>query len=281
MNTQVLAVAKTIALPFFGIKIAKEIYMPIIIIIVAMILNKVIQAIIKKTFNPIKKHRKFDSRKVSTIRSLLCNVTKYAIWIIAALSILGVFGVNTTAIITGLGVASAVIGLAFQDTLKDILAGVSILFENQFAVGDLVKIGNFQGNVISLGLKTTRVQAYTGEVKIISNRNITEVINYSMDKTLAVVDVSVAYEEKLDKVEKILQLTAATLREKIPLLTNDVELLGVQELADSAVVFRLVGKCKPAQHFEVERQMRKEFKNALDKNGIKIPYPQVEVHHEK
>lgn len=281
MNTQVLAVAKTIALPFFGIKIAKEIYMPIIIIIVAMILNKVIQAIIKKTFNPVKKHRKFDSRKVSTIRSLLCNVTKYAIWIIAALSILSVFGVNTTAIITGLGVASAVIGLAFQDTLKDILAGVSILFENQFAVGDLVKIGNFQGNVISLGLKTTRVQAYTGEIKIISNRNITEVINYSMDKTLAVVDVSVAYEEKLDKVEKILQLTAATLREKIPLLTNDVELLGVQELADSAVVFRLAGKCKPAQHFEVERQMRKEFKNALDKNGIKIPYPQVEVHHEK
>lgn len=281
MKTLVLGKAQTIDVPFVGLSIAKEIYMPIIIIVVAMVLNKIIQMIIKKTFNPIKKHHKFDSRKVSTIRSLLCNVTKYAIWIIALLAILGVFGVNTTAIITGLGVASAVIGLAFQDTLKDILAGVSILFENQFAVGDLVKIGDFQGNVISLGLKTTRVQAYTGEIKIISNRNITEVINYSMDKTLAVVDIPVSYEEKLDKVEKILLVTAATLREKIPLLTNDVELLGVQSLEDSSVVFRLVGKCKPARHYEVERQMKKEFKNALDKNGIKIPYPQVEVHHEK
>lgn len=281
MKTLILGKSPTIDVPFVGLSIAKEIYMPIIIIVVAMVLNKIIQAIIKKTFNPIKKHRKFDSRKVSTIRSLLCNVTKYAIWIVALLAILSVFGVNTTAIITGLGVASAVIGLAFQDTLKDILAGVSILFENQFAVGDLVKIGDFQGYVVSLGLKTTRVQAYTGEIKIISNRNITEVINYSIDKTLAVVDISVSYEEKLDKVEKILQVTAATLKDKIPLLTNDVELLGVQSLSDSSVVFRLVGKCKPARHYEVERQMKKEFKNALDKNDIKIPYPQVEVHHEK
>ena len=76
-------------------------------------------------------------------------------------------------------------------------------------------------------------------------------------------------------------VTAATLKDKIPSLVGDIEILGVQSLADSAVVFRLVGKCKPAKHFEVERQMRKEFKNSLDKNGIKIPYMQIEVHNEK
>ncbi len=265
----------------FGIFIPKIVYLPIIIIAVTIIINKILQTIVKKMFDPSKKRMGFDSRKLRTVRSLLCNVVKYVVWVIAILSILSIFGVNTMAIITGLGVASLVIGLAFQDILKDILVGVSILFENQFAVGDLVKIGDFQGTVIAFGLKSTRLQAYTGEIKIISNRNITEVINYSMDKTLAVVDIPVSYDVKLEKVEKILNITAATLKEKIPVLVEDVEILGVQELADSSVIFRIVGKCKPASHFEAERMMKKEFKNSLEKNGIKIPYPQVQVHNEK
>lgn len=265
----------------FGIIIPKEVYLPVIIVLIAIVVEKFLKFIVKKTFNPNKKHHRFDSRKLRTIRSLLCNVIKYVVWVIAILSILSVFGINTAAIITGLGVASLVIGLAFQDILKDILVGTSILFENQFAVGDLVKIGDFEGTVIALGLKTTRIQAYTGEIKIISNRNITEVINYSMDETLAVVDIPISYESKIEKVEKILMVTAATLKDKIPSLVGEIELLGVQELSDSAVIFRLVGKCKPAKHFEVERQMKREFKNSLDKNGIKIPYQQIEVHHEK
>lgn len=264
-----------------GLIVPKVIYMPIIIIICAIITQKIFNIIIKKTFDPTKKRNKIDSRKSSTLKSILMNIVKYVVWVIAILAILSVFGVDTAAIVTGLGVASLVIGLAFQDILKDILSGVSILFENAFAIGDLVKIGDFQGTVIAIGLKTTKVQAYTGEVKIISNRNITEVINYSVDKTLAVVDIPVSYDAKIDKVEKILMVTAATLKEKLPSLSGDIELLGVQALADSAVVFRLVAKCKPAKHFEVERQMRKAFKNSLDKNGIKIPYMQIEVHNDK
>ena len=265
----------------FGLTIAKEIYMTVIIIVIAFIIEKFLKAIIKKMFNPEKKHKRFDSRKVGTIRSLLCNIVKYVIWVLAILSLLSVYGVNTAALITGLGVVSLVVGLAFQDILKDILVGASILFENWYAVGDLVKIGDFTGTVTSIGLKATRVQAYTGDIKIISNRNITEVINYSFDKTLAVVDIPVAYEEKLDKVEKILQVACATLKDSIPMLTEEPEVWGVEELSDSAVIFRIVGKCKPAKHFEVEKKKKKAFKNVLDKNGIKIPYMQIEVHNEK
>ncbi len=263
----------------FGLQLVKEIYMPIIIIIVSIVLEKIIQGIIKKTFNPSKKHKRFDARKLKTLRSLFCNVTKYVIWVLAILSILSVFGVNTAAIITGLGVASLVIGLAFQDILKDILVGVSILFENQFAVGDLVEIGNFQGTVISLGLKSTRIRAYTGEVKIISNRNITEVINYSLESGLAVVDVPVANDASSKKAENILKLNAATLKEKIPDLIGEVELLGIQNISDSSIMFRLVGKCKPTTNYDVERAIRKEIKDCLSKNGIKSSY--IEVHNEK
>ena len=265
----------------FGLTIAKEIYMTVIIIAVAFFLEKVLKMMVKKTFNPSKKHKKFDSRRVSTIRSLLCSIIKYVIWIFAVLSLLSVYGVNTAALVTGLGVASLVIGLAFQDILKDVLAGTTILFENWYAVGDLVEIDSFTGTVLSVGLKSTRIQAYSGEIKIIPNRNINEVINYSLDKTLAVVDLSVCYEANLDKVEKILKLTCANMKEKIHFLTEEPEVWGVEELGDSSVVFRIVGKCKPATHFDAQRLMRKELKNAMDKNGIKIPYPQIEVHNEK
>lgn len=265
----------------FGLTIAKEIYLTVIIVVLSFVIEKILKGLVKKAFNPAKKHKKFDARKVSTIRSLLCSIIKYAVWILALLSLLGIYGVNTAALVTGLGVVSLVIGLAFQDILKDVLVGTSILFENWFAVGDLVKVGDFTGTIISIGLKSSRIQAYSGEIKIISNRNISEVINYSLDKTLAVVDIPVSYETKLDKAEKILQVTSATLKEKIPSLIEEPEVWGVQELADSAVVFRIAGKCKPAKHFEVARQMKKEYKNALDKNGIKIPYMQIEVHNEK
>lgn len=265
----------------FGLTIAKEIYLTVIIVVLSFFIEKILKGLVKKAFNPAKKHKKFDARKVSTIRSLLCSIIKYAVWILALLSLLGIYGVNTAALVTGLGVVSLVIGLAFQDILKDVLVGTSILFENWFAVGDLVKVGDFTGTIISVGLKSSRIQAYSGEIKIISNRNISEVINYSLDKTLAVVDIPVSYETKLDKAEKILQVTSATLKEKIPSLIEEPEVWGVQELADSAVVFRIAGKCKPAKHFEVARQMKKEYKNALDKNGIKIPYMQIEVHNEK
>ncbi len=265
----------------FGLTIAKEIYMTIIIIILALILEKLLKKIIKKTFNPEKKHKRFDTRKLKTISSFLCNIVKYIIWIIVFLALLSLYGVNTAALITGLGVVSLVVGLAFQDILKDILVGASILFENWYAVGDSVKIDDFSGTVISIGLKSTRVQAYTGEIKIISNRNITEVINYSLDKSLAVVDVSISYETDIEKAEKVLKTRAATLKEKNSYIVDEPEIWGIENLDSSSVIIRVVAKCKPTKNSSVQRLMRKEFKDALEKNGIKIPYTQIEVHNEK
>lgn len=264
----------------FKMTIPKEVYMPILIIVVALLIERTLKIIIKKVFS-VKGKKKQDERKILTIRSILSNIIKYVIWIFAILAILSVFGVNTAAIITGLGVVSFVIGLAFQDILKDILVGVSILFENWYAVGDLVKIDDFTGKVISLGLKSTRIQSYTGEIEIISNRNISKVINYSLDSSYALVDIPVSYDLDLNKVEKVLNVAVATLKEKVPELTQDAMVLGVEKLDDSAVVYRIIGRCKPAKHFEAQRKIRRYLKESLDKAGIKIPYPQIEVHNEK
>ena len=111
--------------------------------------------------------------------------------------ILNLYGINTTSIIASLGVASLVIGLAFQDIIKDFLAGIFIIFDNEYAVGDTVEINGFKGEVISLGLKTTKIKAYTGEVKALSNSSFTEVINYSLNHSNILMYIPISYETKI------------------------------------------------------------------------------------
>lgn len=190
-----------------------------------------------------------------------------------------VYGVDVTSVLTGLGIVGVVLGLALQDLAKDIIAGFSIIFENQYAIGDTISINGFKGEVIFLGLKTTKIKNYEGQVKIVANRNATEVINYSMENSLAIVDIDVSYEEDNEKVEKVLTELATELTKTLPKLKGKVELLGIQELASSSVKYRMIAPTVSMEHFEIERKIRKEVKERLDKENIKIPYPQLEVHH--
>ena len=110
------------------------------------------------------------------------NVFKYLILIFVVLGILKLYGVDTTSIIASIGVFAAVIGLAFQDILKDVLAGASIIFDNKYAVGDVVQINGFTGTVIEFGLRTTKIKSFSGEVKSIGNSSFNEVINFNLAK---------------------------------------------------------------------------------------------------
>ena len=128
------------------------------------VVNKVAKRMLK-----IKSKRLMD-KKQKTVISLINNMTKYFLIIVGIITILSINGFNTSSLIASLGVASAVVALAFQDTLKDLFAGVFIVFENQYNIGDTVKINNFKGEVMSVGLRTTKLKAYTGEYCFISNR---------------------------------------------------------------------------------------------------------------
>ena len=138
---------------------SEKFYLPIIYIIIGLVgyslINRMIGGISK--FD-IKKGRGIDKRK-NTVIVLVKSIIKYVIAVIVIILILGVYGVNTTSLIASLGVVTAIIGLAFQDTIKDFLAGVFLIFDNAYAVGDTVKINGFTGEVIALGLKTTKIRA--------------------------------------------------------------------------------------------------------------------------
>lgn len=219
-----------------------------------------------------------DIRKINTLKSLFTNILKYILIFIGIVVLLNAFGINTNSLLTGLGVVGVVVGLALQDILKDFFSGIFIIIENQFSIGDTVEIGGFKGEVIALGLKTTRIKKYTGEIKIISNRNIDYIINYSKANSLDMIDISVAYEEDIDKVQNILDKLCIKLKTQIKDI-KELNVLGVEELADSYVTFRLSVVTKPMQQFAVKREILKAIKIELDKNKIKIPYPQLEVHH--
>ena len=158
---------------------------------------------------------------------------------------------------------------------------MTIIIENQYGIGDTVKINGFKGEVISLGMKTTRVKAFSGEILIVPNHLITEVINYSHSKSLAIVDVSISYESDIDKAINVLTKMADTISKNMPALTGDIQVLGVQNLGESSVDIRITAETRPLENFGVEREIRKQAKLALDKNKISIPYPQVVVHDAK
>ena len=256
--------------------LVKEVIYPIVIIFVGIFVYLILSKSVKRIFKL--RIGKVDIRRSKTLCSVINNILKYIILIFCVLAVLEVYNISTKGIVTSLGVVGLVAGLAFQDTLKDLLAGFSIIFENAYAVGDTVTINEFKGKVISLGLKTTKIKSINGDIKIISNSNITEIINHSLDDTYDFIDIPVDYKEDVSRIEEILSnLCDRILKEVKNVL--DIELLGVNELDSSSVNFRIKVKTKPELHYDVRRKILKLVKMEFDEKKITIPFNQVVVHN--
>lgn len=262
---------------FIDIITSQKIYLPILYIAVGVILNGIVSRVVKKITFKHKSSSK-DKRK-DTIISLCKNLFKYIIMIFVVLGILNIYGVDTTSIIASLGIFAAVIGLAFQDILKDLLAGVTIIFDNKYAVGDTVEINGFIGVVTSLGLRTTKIKAFSGEVKCIGNASFNEVTNYNLSDADLFIKLNVAYNTDIDKLEKVLD----SMKEDILKIENvkDMNLLGVDELGDSSIVYMIDISCKAMTGVGIKREVLKMVKKRFDKEGINIPYTTVDVNIRK
>ncbi len=253
----------------------EKVYLPIVYIILGVIIYFILKGIINKVSRNIKTSNGFTKRK-NTIVSLVNNIIKYLIAIFMILSILKLYGVDTTSMLASLGIAAVIIGLAFQDIAKDLISGIAIIFDNQYAVGDYVKINGFQGEVIGLGLKTTKIKAYTGEVLILSNSSITEVINYNLSPANLVIDINVSYDTNINKLEKILESLNDKIKENKEVI-GDIKLLGIDELSNSSVVYKISIECTPMTQYALKRKVLKLIKEKLDENNIEIPYNKLDV----
>ncbi len=255
----------------------KSTYMSIITIIIYILIGYIIYLLLKKVLTKSLTRKK---KRQQTLTKLLISILKVTIIIIEIIIILETLGINVTSLLAGIGIASVVIGLALQDIMKDILSGMFIIIEDQYDVGDLVEINNFTGNIVSVGLKSTKLKNYEGKIKIISNRNISEVINYSKSNNYAIIDIPISYEEDLEKVEKILNKITNKIKE-INDVVGNVEILGINELASSSINYRLTAEVKSTTQYKVQRQIRKIILDEFNKEKISIPYNKIEVLNEK
>ena len=259
----------------------KMIILPFVYIAIGVIAFKFLKKIIKKSTSRKNHLKASQKQRVDTLTVLIINLIKYIVVVLVVLSILSVFGFNIKSILAGLGIGTAIIGLAFQDLAKDLIAGFSIITEGEYEIGDTIEIDGFMGEVVFIGLRTTRIRNFKGATKIIANHYMDNIINYSNNNSLAVVDVSIAYECSEEKIEKAFDSLFARLNGKIPYSKGNLELWGVNDLADSAVVYRVVVETESMKQFVVERYLRKEIKKEFDQENIKIPYQQIEVHNGK
>lgn len=251
----------------------------VLIIVIMVAIYMFVTNITKKSFIVSKKIK--SSKKSLTIMKLVNNVFKYLLIVIGALMILGQFGFDTKGLIASLGVAGAIAGLAFKDVVQDFIVGISIITDNQYEVGDFITIGGFKGEVIEVGMQTTKIKNLNGDVKIISNGTITEVINHSKNPNTITVDIPISYDSDLEKVEKVLNEVCEEINKNITYLTSDMKVLGIENLADSAIMYRLCADVEPMKGYQFKREVFKTVKKAFDKDKIEIPYNQLVIHNEK
>jgi small conductance mechanosensitive channel len=253
---------------------------PLIYILIAVVSYTILSKIASLIFDRNKKKLiRHQLNRVITLKAMTMSIVKYILFFVVLLAIMANFGIDVSSLLAGLGIAGAILGLAFQDMIKDIIAGFSIIIENQYEVGELIEVGKFKGRVVSVGLKTTCIRDYRGRLKIISNRNISELVNWSRHDTLAEVKVSASYEDDPDKVMEVLEKVKAELDGSYKEMTGPITIFPMTDLGSSAIKYSLRCPCKPYKHFAVQRAMRHEVYKAFKANRIKIPYKQIEIHN--
>lgn len=270
-------IAENLNLPEFEntIYIIIKILISIFSIFLANFLVKIIRKIILKSFSKFSAERHSD-----TVASLLASLAKYAVYFIIFCNVLVMWGVNITSILALSGAVSVAIGLGTQDIVKDMMAGLFIIMENQFGVGDIVELNGFSGTVESIGIRTTRIRNVDGNVHIVPNGQISIVTNMSKGFNRAVVDVSVAYGEDIDRVFTVLKKEFKRIfnNNLIDGIIDEPQVWGINELGDSAVVIRIAADSRIGENWRIERELRKFILKKFEEENIEIPFPQVVVH---
>ena len=213
-----------------------------------------------------------DSQRAKTLGEVLKSVLKYSVYFMGITTIISiVFG---GASFTFASIGGIAVGLGAQSLIKDLINGFFILFENQFGVGDHVTLGSFTGIVKSIGIRTTVINDFSGDVHSIPNGSISGVTNHSRNNIKFTVDVNIAYEEDVEEVIHIIEATCEEFKnENEECMDEPIEVSGIAALELSNITIRVVGKAKPLNQKKMEMKLRRSIKLALDKNKIGMSNP--------
>lgn len=246
----------------------------IVIFILMKIVISLLYSLIDRFFTRRHASRfKIEERKSNTLAVILKSVTKYVLYFIGTVSILKEFGLPIESILATAGIGGLAIGFGAQSLVKDIITGFFILFEDQYSVGDYIKTGSFDGIVEEIGIRITKIRAFSGELHIVPNGNIQTVTNLSRGSMRALVNVEIAYEEDVDRALIILSELSKRLSAENDNIVEGPTVLGVTNLGESGIQLTVIAKTKPMEQWAVEREIRKGIKEEFDRADIEIPYP--------
>jgi small-conductance mechanosensitive channel len=213
--------------------------------------------------------------------SVLKSIASFVIAVVSTLMILSELGLDVAPALASAGIAGVALGFGAQNLVKDFLAGIFMIFEDQFGVGDVVNMGDLTvGTVETVGLRITRIRDVSGVVWYVRNGEVTRVGNESQGWARVVLDVAINPREDINAVRALLRQTAGSLREDSDwkdLVVEEPEVWGVESVSPDAVVIRVVVKTKPSERPNVARELRERIKASFDANGIEMPFPQNSV----
>ncbi|MGZ4592119.1 MAG: mechanosensitive ion channel family protein [Actinomycetes bacterium] len=215
-------------------------------------------------------------QRAETVGSVLRSVSSIAIFGIAFVTVLDNLGIPIGPLLASAGVAGVALGFGAQSLVRDFLSGIFMILEDQYGVGDLIDTGSAVGTVEEVTLRVTRLRDGSGVVWYVRNGEILRVGNHSQGWSTAIIDVAVAYTEDIPRVQEIIRKVAEEMAqdeawdEKI---VDDPVVAGVESVTGTSVTIRLIIKCKPNEHYGVQRELRERIKETFDREGIRVPVP--------
>ncbi|PID33543.1 potassium transporter KefA [Candidatus Saccharibacteria bacterium] len=251
-----------------------------VIIALAVVSKRVIRHSVKRShFNT----RREELQREKTLISVSSAFVKTVVWLIALAYFLMVLGVNLGPLLAGAGVAGVALGFGAQQLVRDFLAGVFIVLENQYRVGDILRVNKdgVSGQVERITLRMTQLRDLEGKVHYIPNGEIKVATNMTMEFAQFDVELGVAYDSDLDKVEEVINKVGQDLfedRDWEGVALEAPHMLRVESFDDSAITVKIVCKTAPIRQWEVRGEFLRRLKKAFDKEGIDIPFPQRVIH---
>ncbi|MFP4287122.1 MAG: mechanosensitive ion channel family protein [Candidatus Izemoplasmataceae bacterium] len=252
----------------------------IVILVVWILIGIIINIIKDKAVMSYYTKRKGDKRG-KTLGSLVSSTLNVVIWFIIIMIVLDYFGIDTTPILASAGVLGLAIGFGAQSLVKDVVSGFFIILDNVFNIDENIEVNGFKGKVIHMNLRVTQVKNYMGSILVINNGQINSLINWSRENNVALVDFGVDYDTDLSKLQTLMQDFMTTLKERYKDILETPTFLGVTELADSSINLRIMATTTNGEQSSIERKIRKDLVEFLNKHHIEMPFPQLVLHNTK
>ncbi|CAD2071082.1 mechanosensitive ion channel protein MscS [Jeotgalicoccus coquinae] len=269
--------------PKLWMNIGTSVLISVILLIAGYILTKVVNRLIDNFFKYKSKSRlKGSDKRNNTLINVLQNGATIFIWFFVIVAILESFSIPVATLLAGAGVVGLAIGFGAQSLVKDMITGFFIILENQFDKGDFVRVNTSgttvaEGEVLSLGLRSSRIQGYEGELYMIPNGTINEVINFSRYNSISYLDMNFSIQEDLDKVEDMINSYFENHWREEEVLVEQPAILGVQDIQHGEATVRIMLTTQPMEHFGATRRTRKRLKQHLESHGVFVSVPTMDI----